>query len=229
ILARDGVISPIGQAIDDSAPLDIQQSNPTKVTHLQAAHIIPFTVSRYRTMQRLLSMFAGSSNLQSKLRGVSINSPSNIFCTDCYTHLLFDEFAIGIETANGRYWLRKLDLGRAAVGFIRDSADGDEICFAIGPEGNHIAVPDGELLNIHLAIGRVLRASGAGEIISRILKDEDDYNEGIVRDASSAARISAFAPKLKLNRLQDENSETEKLQQRGPEILRVTTNSQIGS
>ncbi|KAK9236707.1 hypothetical protein V1525DRAFT_457436 [Lipomyces kononenkoae] len=168
ILARGGVISPIGHAIDFSAPRDIQQMNPTKVAHLQAAHIIPFKVSRYD-----------------------------------YTHLLFDEFAIGIGNVNGRYLLRKLDLGGAAVGFIRDSADGGEIVFGTGPQGNHIALPDGELLNVQLAIGRVLHASGACELISRILKDEDDYNEGIVKDASSAARISAFALKLKLKRLQD--------------------------
>ncbi|KAK9482072.1 hypothetical protein V1527DRAFT_455392 [Lipomyces starkeyi] len=229
ILARDGVISPVSQAIDESAPLDIMRSNRSRVTRLYAAHIIPFMVSKYTRMQRLLSMFAGSTNLQSKLRGTSINSPSNMFCADDYNHLLFDEFAIGIEKINGKYWLRKLDMERAANGIIGDRADGDEIVFGKGPQGNHIALPDRELLNIHLAIGRVLHASGAGEVISKILRDEEDYNEGNVKDASSAARISALALNLELKRLQDEESENNKLQERGPDILRVTTNSQIGS
>ncbi|KAK9325831.1 hypothetical protein V1517DRAFT_365102 [Lipomyces orientalis] len=185
MLAMDGVVSPVGQAISDSAPLDTRQSNRTRVVHLQAAHIMPFMVFRYTKLQRLLSMFAGGTNLQSKL-----------------------------------YWLRELDVKLAANGFIGHRPDGDEIIFGMGPQGNDIALPDGELLNIHLDLAIV---------ISKILMDEEDYNEGNMKDTSSAARISALALSLELKRLQDEHSGNDRLQERGSDIWRVTTNSQIGS
>ncbi|KAK9238493.1 hypothetical protein V1525DRAFT_375014 [Lipomyces kononenkoae] len=61
ILARDGMISPVGRAVDKSAPRHIRQTAPERVVQLQAAHIMPFKLAKYSTMQSLLSMFAGTS------------------------------------------------------------------------------------------------------------------------------------------------------------------------
>ncbi|KAK9384322.1 hypothetical protein V1515DRAFT_400305 [Lipomyces mesembrius] len=58
--------------------------------------------------------------------------------------------------------------------------------------GHEIDLPDGELFNIYLAIAKMLRASGAGKSYQQILQDEDDFNEGVVEDRPSAARISAL-------------------------------------
>ncbi|KAK9357613.1 hypothetical protein V1504DRAFT_44487 [Lipomyces starkeyi] len=185
ILARDGVTSPVGKAIEGSAPKDVIESCPGIVANLEAAHIIPFMVSKYSTMHPLLSVFAGT-NVEAILRGKCINSPRNIFCTDHDTHLHFDEFVIGIAYVNGQYWLRKL-VPEKAWGRMSFCQDGEEVIFG---KGHAIDLPDGELFNIHLAIGNVLHASGAGETFNKILQDEDNYNDGIVTDEDSAARIS---------------------------------------
>ncbi|KAK9312315.1 hypothetical protein V1524DRAFT_369860, partial [Lipomyces starkeyi] len=230
ILARDGVTSPVGKAIDGSAPKDVIESCPGIVANLEAAHIIPFMVSKHSTMQTLLSMFAGT-NMESILRGKNINSSRNIFCTDHDTNLHFDEFVIGIAYVNGQYWLRKL-VPEKAWGRMSYCQDGEEVIFGNGPEGHAIDLPDGELFNIHLAIGKVLHASGAGETINKILQDEDNYNDGIVTDEDSAARISAFALRIALKRAQavdsiDDNGDSSNKQQEGGKgILRVATNSQ---
>ncbi|KAK9357507.1 hypothetical protein V1504DRAFT_55983 [Lipomyces starkeyi] len=201
IFARDGPISPIGKAIDRSAPEDLWECCPLRVVEVEAAHIIPFMVSKHSTMQTQLSMFA-DTNMESILRGKNINSSSNIFCTDHDTHLLFDEFVVGVKFLNGQYWLRKVVPKKAVGPFLGQCQDGEEIIFGTGPQGHEIDLPDGELFNIHLAIGRVLHASGAGEIINKILRDEEDYNDGIVEDGASAARIAAFALRMALNKVQ---------------------------
>ncbi|KAK9428977.1 hypothetical protein V1505DRAFT_387451 [Lipomyces doorenjongii] len=200
ILARDGVASPLGGAIDRSAPHDIRQSAPDRVAKLEAAHIMPIMLSKYPLMQKLLSMFAGT-NGEAVLRGKLINSPSNIFRRDHDTHLLFDEFIVGIQYLNEQYLLCKV-VQEEAQGTISRCQDGEEVIFGTGPCGHEIDLPDGELFNIHLAIAKVLHASGAGEVISKILQDEEDFNEGVLEDGPSAARISAFALRMALQEVQ---------------------------
>ncbi|KAK9364824.1 hypothetical protein V1509DRAFT_572231, partial [Lipomyces kononenkoae] len=235
ILRRDGLISPLGRAIDKSAPENLIYANPERVMRLEAAHIMPFKVAKYSHMQTLLSMFAGA-NLRRILTGKNINSPSNIFCTDNSTHELFDEFIIGVEYLNERYALRKVVARRALGPFISRCQDGEELVFGNGPEGSIIDLPDGELFNIHLAIANVLHASGAGEVIKKISQDEEEYNEGIVKDEASGKRILAFALKQALNGLNaadsidspTDNDDTVSKQGRGcKEVLTVKTNSQL--
>ncbi|KAK9238783.1 hypothetical protein V1525DRAFT_425141 [Lipomyces kononenkoae] len=217
VLRRDGPISPLGQAIDFSAAEYILNANPERVERLEAAHIMPFMVAKYSSMQTLLSMFAGT-NLWTILKDKNINSPCNIFCTNHGTHELFDEFVIG------------------ALGpFITHCQDGEELVFGNGPEGTTIDLPDGELFNIHLAIANVLHASGAGEVIDKVLQDEEEYKEGTVTDEVSGSRILAFALRQALNGLKATDSidsptgsddGTCKQGPGGKEVLRVKTNSQ---
>ncbi|KAK9243428.1 hypothetical protein V1506DRAFT_386437 [Lipomyces tetrasporus] len=85
ILARDGMISPVGRVIDKSAPRHIRQTASERVVRLQAAHIMSFKLAKYSAMQSLLSMFADTS-VEAILRDRGINCPSNVFCTDPITH-----------------------------------------------------------------------------------------------------------------------------------------------
>ncbi|KAK9337697.1 hypothetical protein V1521DRAFT_454968 [Lipomyces starkeyi] len=82
----------------------------------------------------------------------------------------------------------------------------------------------------------VLYASGAGEVISKILQDKEDFNEGIVEAEASAARISAFAVRMALQEMQaddaaesasdcDDDNSGNKHQERDRGVLRVSTNS----
>ncbi|KAK9359376.1 hypothetical protein V1504DRAFT_470387 [Lipomyces starkeyi] len=211
ILARDGVISPLGRAIDRSAPHDIRQSAPDRVAKLEAAHIMPIMLSKCSTIQKFLSMFA-----------------------DHDTHLLFDEFVIGVQYLNGQYWLRKIVQEEQGAN-ISHCLDGEEVIFGTGPRGHEIDLPDGELFNIHLTIAKVPYASGAGDVTSKILQDEEDFNEGIVEDEASAARISAFAVRTAMQADDsaesasdcDDDNSGNKHQERDRGVLRVSTSSQI--
>ncbi|KAK9384193.1 hypothetical protein V1515DRAFT_446902 [Lipomyces mesembrius] len=195
---------------------------------------MPFMVAKYSIMQTLLSMFAGTK-VNTKLKGNCINNPCNLFCTDHSSHLQFDKFDIGVEYLDERYFLRKLSLNRLP-GPIALCQDGEEVFFGNGPHGDTVDWPDGELFNIHYAIGKVLHASGAGEVIDKILRDEEDYNDGIVANETSAARISAFSLKMALKEVKvvDGNESpdcgsglTSSKQQEGSKgVLRTTTNSQ---
>ncbi|KAK9388163.1 hypothetical protein V1515DRAFT_597905 [Lipomyces mesembrius] len=98
-------------------------------------------------------------------------------------------------------WLRKI-VQEEQGAYISHCLDGEEVMFGTGPRGHEIDLPDGELFNIHLAIAKVLHASGAGEAISKILQDEEEFDEGIVEDGPSAARISAFAVRIALQEVQ---------------------------
>ncbi|KAK9324475.1 hypothetical protein V1517DRAFT_351308 [Lipomyces orientalis] len=202
---------------------DVLDSHSDRVTKLEAAHIMPFMQFNYSSMQTLLSMFTGT-NMEAILGGKSINNPTNIFCTDHDTHLKSDQVIIGTEYLNGRYLLRIVNARKARGPFIAHCQDSEVVIFGLGPRGRSLDMPDGELFNIH--------ASEAGEAINRVLQDEADFNDGIVEDRASASRISAFALKVALRRemavgssesLSDNDTEA------GKDVLRVTTNSQIGA
>jgi hypothetical protein len=59
-------------------------------------------------------------------------------------------------------------------GFIR-LRDGDRIEFGLGTEGSRLGVgPLPLLCNLQLAIARVLKMSGAADIIVQLMEDADD-------------------------------------------------------
>jgi hypothetical protein len=55
--------------------------------------------------------------------------------------------------------------------------DGEEIGFGKGPESSQLQVglgPHPLLCNLKLAVSRILKMSGAGELIARLVDDADD-------------------------------------------------------
>ncbi|KAK9235892.1 hypothetical protein V1525DRAFT_445328 [Lipomyces kononenkoae] len=211
ILARDGMISPVGRAIDKSAPRQMRQTAPERV--VRWPNILPCN-------HWCLCLPAPAWR---RLRDrVGINSPSNIFCTDPITHQSFDSFVIGVEYLNGQYRLRKIVPEDADEGpFMSHCQGGDQVIFGTGIEGNAVDLPDGELFNIRLSIATVLHES-----------DEENYNNRIVKDEASAARISAFAVRMALLGMQSGSSmkasdydsvddSDSKQQERGKGLLRV--------
>lgn len=74
-----------------------------------------------------------------------------------------------------KYTYRRVPYSAAAgPGFIR-LRDGDEILFGQGPEGDTFGIgPDPLLCNIQLAVARVLKMSGAVEVIAQLREDADD-------------------------------------------------------
>jgi hypothetical protein len=71
-------------------------------------------------------------------------------------------------------------------GFIK-LHDGDEIVFGDGPEGARLGLgPNPLLCNLQLSVARVLRMSGAAEVISQMMDDGDDSDFPHVYVASQA-------------------------------------------
>jgi len=71
-------------------------------------------------------------------------------------------------------------------GFIR-LCDGDQIIFGGGPEAVRLGFgPNPLLCNLQLAVARVLRISGAAEVIAQIMEDGDDSDFAHVYIASPA-------------------------------------------
>ncbi|KAK9242755.1 hypothetical protein V1506DRAFT_47857 [Lipomyces tetrasporus] len=196
ILDRDGVVSPIGVAIDSSAAEeDLENAGLTRIRSLEVTNIMPHVVCNHSTVQMLLSVFAGT-NVESKLDAQHIKSLANLFCTDQFSSAMFKKFFIGVECLGERYRLR-YSSSKPYGGCTRTlHPDGEEVTFGAGPRGHAIELPDRELCNIHLAIGRVLHASGVGEVIDNLLADE----AGLL---GNDAGISAFSDKITLKRARE--------------------------
>ncbi|KAK9482744.1 hypothetical protein V1527DRAFT_498935 [Lipomyces starkeyi] len=197
LLSRDGQFSVVGGIMDDTGPLPASPPPYGRGT-LHVAHIIPFSASNRRPMRVMLSKFAGQE-MESLLTGQTINDPSNALLLSSEVHEAFDKFKFGLECQNGHYFLRILvQRGDLPTHFSRH-CEGDELFFGQGPE--QVALPSALVCNIHLAVGRVLRASGVAETIDKILEDEDDFNCGNL-EGDYGLRVGASYLERELRALQ---------------------------
>ncbi|KAK9481666.1 hypothetical protein V1527DRAFT_478953 [Lipomyces starkeyi] len=178
LLERDGWYSRVGYVMDFDAPAHITPLPGAAASVLEAAHIIPFSASKNQTLRRTLSIFAGQ-DMEVLLTGANINDPSNALLLASDTHrYYFGTLRFGLECRDKRYFIRRLVEDRVLNGDVLAHVDGEEILF--GQESHENAKPSPLLCNVHLAVGLVLRNSGAAEMISKILQDEESFNDGNV-------------------------------------------------
>ena len=99
------------------------------------------------------------------------------------THVLM----LLIQIVKVTYIYRRIpQLTTAGPGFIR-FRDGDPITFGEGPEARRLGTgPLPLLCNLRLAVARVLRMSGAAELITQIIEDGDDSDFAHIYVASPA-------------------------------------------
>ncbi|KAK9251892.1 hypothetical protein V1507DRAFT_259910 [Lipomyces tetrasporus] len=167
LLARDGRFSVVGGIMDNTGPMPTAPPANGMAT-LQVVHIIPFSASRRIPLRLMLSKFVGQ-DMENLLTGGGINDPSNALLLNPDAHQAFDSFAFGLECQNDRYFLRMLVPRWSLPPTFSRHFEGEELFFGQGPE--HVALPSALLCNIQLAVGRVLRASGAAETIDKIEED----------------------------------------------------------
>ncbi|KAK9310928.1 hypothetical protein V1524DRAFT_340952, partial [Lipomyces starkeyi] len=103
------------------------------------------------------------------------------------------------ECRDKRYFIRRLVEDRVLNGDVLAHVDGEEIFF--GQESHEVAKPSPLLCNVHLAVGLVLLNSGAAEMISKILQDEESFNDGNV-DGDYWYQVSASYLDRELTALQ---------------------------
>src|SRR5712671_4451072 len=85
-----------------------------------------------------------------------------------------------------KYIYRNVPTSSESPGIIR-LRDGDQIIFGGGPEAARLGFgPNPLLCNLQLAVARVLRMSGAAEVIAQMIDDGDDSDFAHVYIASPA-------------------------------------------
>ncbi|KAK9320191.1 hypothetical protein V1517DRAFT_354647 [Lipomyces orientalis] len=199
LLERDGWFSRVGYVMDFDAPAHITPIPGAAASVLEAALIIPLSASKNHSLRRTLSIFAGQ-DMEVLLTAANINDSSNALLLASDTHrYYFGAFRFGLECRDKKYFIRRLAEDRVLNGDVLAHVDGEEILF--GQESHEIAKPSPLLCNVHLAVGHVLRNSGAAEMISKILQDEESFNDGNV-DGDYWYRVSASYLDRELTALQ---------------------------
>jgi len=142
------------------------------------AHIIPLSVYTKTVVHSAIEMFTGSEVRAADVQNF-INHPVNAINIENGAHVSMDQhLAWGIEAIvnnDNNTWKYYFRVVRPddIYGSIQLN-DGDEIVFGQGKHGKEIAFPSPQICNLHLAIARVFAASGAAEVLDKIMKDEGE-------------------------------------------------------
>lgn len=114
----------------------------------------------------------------------AVNHPRNGILLESNAHSDFDNYRWSVHCPSpGIYQAVKIHPGRRALSFLMPLQD---LAFGSGDPG--VEMPSAELFNLHLAVGRVLHMSGAGEAIDRLIRDEEELKcTGAWMDGSETA------------------------------------------
>jgi len=141
------------------------------------AHIIPNSIHNKPDTIKCIAMLAGTTVRDLVLE--QLNDLGNLMNIETNAHTAYDDIFWGIEAHNEngvvKYIYRNVPYESGeGPGFIR-LCDGDEIVFGGGSDAARLGPgPNPLLCNLQLAVARVLRMSGAAEIIAQIVDDGDD-------------------------------------------------------
>ncbi|KAG6379309.1 hypothetical protein JVT61DRAFT_11764 [Boletus reticuloceps] len=141
-------------------------------------HIIPNSIHGKPDTLKCIAMFAGAATVDEVLH--HLNNIGNVMNMELNAHASYDNLDWGIEAKEEggevKYIFRLVptDPGVRGMGIIT-LRDDDEIRFGRGPEGKKLGNgPLPILCNLQLAVARVLKMSGAADIILELKDDADD-------------------------------------------------------
>ncbi|KAF8133264.1 hypothetical protein EV363DRAFT_50264 [Boletus edulis] len=142
------------------------------------AHIIPNSVHGKPDTLKCIAMFAGAAAVDEVVH--HLNNIGNVMNMELNAHASYDNLEWGIEAKEEggevKYIFRLVptDPGIRGMGIIT-LRDDDEIRFGRGPEGKKLGNgPLPILCNLQLAVARVLKMSGAADIILEWRDHADD-------------------------------------------------------
>lgn len=155
---------------------------------LEASHTVPFSIAsdkRVRTRSHLAE-FSGNTIREAQVTGDSINNPANGIMMEKGAHSAFGSYRFGIECTD----VPNSPTPEYRVRFVHqnlpkslDGCDGRILHFGQWettrePDKlNYTNLPNPAYLRTHMAIAKVLHASGAGEVIDQIFREEDLLKE----------------------------------------------------
>ncbi|KAG6379300.1 hypothetical protein JVT61DRAFT_11755 [Boletus reticuloceps] len=145
------------------------------------AHIIPNSVHGKPDTLKCIAMFAGPAARDEVMH--HLNNIGNVMNMQHDAHVSYDNLDWGIEAKEEggevKYFFRTVPTNPGIHGlFFINLRDGEEIQFGKGPEGKKLGNgPTPRLCNLQLAVARVLKLSGAADIILewKDLADDDGY------------------------------------------------------
>ncbi|KAF8133265.1 hypothetical protein EV363DRAFT_1295460 [Boletus edulis] len=145
------------------------------------AHIIPNSVHGKPDTLKCIAMFAGPAASDEVMH--HLNNIGNVMNMELNAHTSYDNFHWGIEAKEEggevKYFFRTVPTNPGIRGPVFITLrDGEEIQFGKGPEGKKLNNgPTPRLCNLQLAVARVLKLSGAADIILewKDLADDDGY------------------------------------------------------
>lgn len=109
--------------------------------------------------------------LSHSLDGPKIDSPMNALTLTLDYHRLLDEFQICFEWTGSPHEYSIDSLEHSS--FLRDPLFPVTRTLTLSPSRT-IDPPDTKILRVHCAIAHIMKLSGAGEYIERILRDMED-------------------------------------------------------
>ena len=129
-------------------------------------------LNRGRTLDYIDTFTGGTIKADSVRHGLS--KTSNRFLLNSTTRSAYDTFSLSISadiaTTKTTYFLEAL---RDRLGNVINEKSRNRIPLQFGRLTNR-DLPDPNFCNLHFSIGRLLRASGARQILDTVLREEDD-------------------------------------------------------
>ncbi|WEW59200.1 hypothetical protein PRK78_004669 [Emydomyces testavorans] len=156
---------------------------------LEVAHILPHSLTHTnanselddskKTALAILNMF--DCDVSHIIDGTSIDRPFNAITLTQEIHRLFGDFKIYFEPVDGQEHTYRIDSFLPA--FYADELKLPVVRKLFIREDRLIDAPSPRLLAIHRAIAHILRLSGAGEYIDKILREFEET--GVQSDGST--------------------------------------------
>lgn len=166
---------------DDGNLLKDESSGGFGFQHLEVAHILPHCLTTMgpgeselseskMNVLRILDMF--DAGLSHRLDGPNIDSPINALTLTLDNHRLFGEFQLFFEPT-GQPLEYKIDSLESS--FLRDPIFPITRKLTLSPNDT-VSLPDPRLLRVHSAVAHIMKLSGAGDYIERVLRDIEEVD-----------------------------------------------------
>ncbi|KAJ5542992.1 hypothetical protein N7535_005416 [Penicillium sp. DV-2018c] len=161
---------------DDDGNL-LKDESSDRFQYLEVANILPHCLTtvasaiQRKNALRILDMF--DPGIIHLIDGPKIDSPMNALTLTLDYHRLFGEFQIYFERTGTRHQCRIDSTERSP--FLRDPLFPVVRSLTLSPHRT-VDPPSPRLLDVHRAIALIMKLSGAGEYIERVLRDMEELN-----------------------------------------------------
>ncbi|KIJ26941.1 hypothetical protein M422DRAFT_71794 [Sphaerobolus stellatus SS14] len=192
---RDGHLCPV-------TDWHIFSNNGDSDAPAELAHIVPYSVQDKPATLAAIEKFSGGRVTADYIFD-RINTPKNCINLEHHAHRALDGFRWSIEANECKkgitYTFHRVERpGRSLPPNIK-RYDGERLRFSGQlSEGGELPGPDVRLCNLHLAVSRVMQASGAATVLSAIYRGDEAVKGAGTHLGQSSSTDSLFMAKLQI-------------------------------